>query len=198
MFVADTKSVVETSLGMVRGHLGRELGLIDESKFNFLWIVDWPLFEYDEDSQRYFAMHHPFTMPTQDDLATFDETPSAATAQAYDIVLNGYEIGGGSMRIYDPLVQERMFKTLGIDEAEIREKFGFMIDALQYGTPPHGGIALGVDRLAMLLVGSDSIRDVIAFPKTASASCLMTNAPSPVSESQLNELGIDLVQADKD
>lgn len=184
LFVADKKDVTENSLGMLRGHLGKELGLIDESKFNFLWIVDWPLYEYDEDAGRYFAAHHPFTMPAESDVETFDTKPGEALAQAYDIVLNGYEVGGGSIRIYDPEIQSRMFKTLGFSEDAQQEEFGFLIEALKYGTPPHGGIALGIDRLIMTLVNTDSIRDVIAFPKTNSASCLMTNAPGVASDSQ--------------
>ncbi|MCL2560441.1 MAG: aspartate--tRNA ligase [Turicibacter sp.] len=198
LFVADKKEVVENSLGMLRAHLGKELGLIDESKFNFLWIVDWPLFEYDEEAGRYFAAHHPFTMPAEQDVATFDTNPSAALAQAYDVVLNGYEVGGGSIRIYDPEIQARMFKTLGFSEADQQEQFGFLIEALKYGTPPHGGIALGLDRWAMILTGTESIRDVIAFPKTNSASCLMTSAPSMASAEQLEELSIRSVAEKKE
>ena len=190
LFVADKQEITQNSLGMLRGHLGKELGLIDESKFNFLWIVDWPLYEYDEDAGRYFAAHHPFTMPAEADVATFDINPGEALAQAYDIVLNGYEVGGGSIRIYDPEIQSRMFKTLGFSEDDQQEEFGFLIEALKYGTPPHGGIALGIDRLIMTLVNTDSIRDVIAFPKTNSASCLMTDAPGVASDVQLEELGI--------
>ena len=188
LVVADQKEVVENSLGMLRGHLGKELGLIDESKFNFLWVVDWPLYEYDEDAGRYFAAHHPFTMPADDQ--TFDTNPKAALAQAYDIVLNGYEVGGGSIRIYDPEIQSRMFKTLGFSKADQQEQFGFLIEALKYGTPPHGGIALGIDRLMMTLVQTDSIRDVVAFPKTNSASCLMTEAPNVANETQLEVLSM--------
>jgi len=197
LFVADKQEVTENSLGMLRGYLGKELGLIDESKFNFLWVVDWPLYEYDEDAGRYFAAHHPFTMPAEADIATFDTSPGEALAQAYDVVLNGYEIGGGSIRIYDPEIQSRMFKTLGISEADQQEQFGFLIEALKYGTPPHGGIALGFDRLIMTLLNTDSIRDVVAFPKTNSASCLMTEAPNMASEDQLAELSIDVMKEEE-
>jgi len=193
LFVADSADVVTASLGALRVHLAETLDLIDASKFNFLWVVDWLLYEHDEEAGRFFAAHHPFTMPATDCLDTFDVNPKEARAQAYDVVLNGYELGGGSIRIYDESVQARMFKTLGFSEEELRSQFGFMLDALQYGTPPHGGIALGVDRFAMILTGSDSIRDVIAFPKTASASCSMTEAPSFVSDEQLTELGIDVL-----
>ena len=193
LFVADKQEVTENSLGMLRVHLGKKLGLIDASKFNFLWIVDWPLYEYDEEAGRHFAAHHPFTMPAQSDVATFDTHPREALAQAYDIVLNGYEVGGGSIRIYDPEIQSRMFKTLGFSEEEQQEQFGFLIEALKYGTPPHGGIALGIDRLIMTLIGTDSIRDVVAFPKTNSASCLMTEAPGMASEEQLEALSVTTV-----
>ena len=194
LFVADKKEVVENSLGMLRGNLGKKLGLVDASKFNFLWVVDWPLYEYDETLGRYFAAHHPFTMPKDSDVATFHTQPREALAEAYDIVLNGYEVGGGSIRIYDPEIQSRMFKTLGFSEAEQQAQFGFLIRALKYGTPPHGGIALGIDRLIMTLIGTDSIRDVVAFPKTNSASCLMTEAPGTASEAQLEELSIATVE----
>ena len=190
LFVADKQEVTENSLGMLRGHLGKMLGLIDESKFNFLWVTDWPLYEYDEEAGRYFAAHHPFTMPAHQNIEDFDTNPSAALAQAYDVVLNGYEVGGGSIRIYDPEIQARMFKTLGFTAEDQQEQFGFLIEALKYGTPPHGGIALGLDRWAMILTQTESIRDVIAFPKTNSASCLMTAAPSMASILQLEELSI--------
>jgi len=193
LFVADKQEIVENSLGMLRVHLGKELGLIDESKFNFLWVVDWPLYEYDEEAERYFAAHHPFTMPALENIADFDTAPKEALAQAYDIVLNGYEVGGGSIRIFDPEIQARMFKTLGFSEADQQAQFGFLIRALKYGTPPHGGIALGFDRLIMTLLGTDSIRDVVAFPKTNSASCLMTEAPSVASDEQLEELSVKTV-----
>ena len=192
LFVADKKSVVADSLGALRLHLGKELELIDESKFNFLWVIDWPLFEYDEEAGRFFAAHHPFTMPSLDTLDTFDTDPHHAKAQAYDIVLNGYELGGGSLRIYRPDIQSRMFETLGFTKEEAEEQFGFLINAFKYGTPPHGGLALGLDRIAMILTGSQSLRDVIAFPKNASASCPMTEAPGTVADAQLEELNIQL------
>lgn len=192
LFVADTKAVVADSLGALRLHLGKELGLIDESKFNFLWVIDWPLFEYDEEAGRFFAAHHPFTMPSLDTLDTFDTDSHHAKAQAYDIVLNGYELGGGSLRIYRPDIQSRMFEALGFTKEEAEEQFGFLMNAFKYGTPPHGGLALGLDRIAMILTGSQSLRDVIAFPKNASATCPMTEAPGRVSEAQLDELHIQL------
>ena len=197
LFVADKKSVVAESLGALRLHLGKALNLIDESKFNFLWVIDWPLFEYDEDSKRFFAAHHPFTMPSLDTLSTFDTNPHEAKAQAYDVVLNGFELGGGSLRIYQPDVQARMFKALGFKKEEADEQFGFLMNAFKYGTPPHGGVALGLDRIAMILTGSASLRDVIAFPKNASASCPMTDAPGVVSDLQLDELNIQLKNRDQ-
>ena len=192
LFVADTKAIVADSLGALRLHLAKELGLIDESKFNFLWVIDWPLFEYDEEAGRFFAAHHPFTMPSLDTLDTFDTDSHNAKAQAYDIVLNGYELGGGSLRIYRPDIQSRMFEALGFTKEEAEEQFGFLMNAFKYGTPPHGGLALGLDRIAMILTGSQSLRDVIAFPKNASATCPMTEAPGRVSEAQLTELHIQL------
>ncbi|MGM0874380.1 MAG: aspartate--tRNA ligase [Bacillota bacterium] len=192
VFIADKKSVVADSLGALRLKLGKELQLIDESKFNFLWVVDWPLLEYDEATKRYYAAHHPFTMPAREDIGLFDTEPGNMKAQAYDIVLNGYELGGGSIRIFEKDIQEKMFKLLGFSEEEAKEQFGFLLDAFEYGTPPHGGIALGLDRLVMLLAGRTNLRDTIAFPKTASASDLLTNAPSAVSEAQLEELNLEL------
>ncbi|WP_369902500.1 aspartate--tRNA ligase [Bacillus manliponensis] len=192
LFVADKKSVVADSLGALRMRLGKELELIDESKFNFLWVTDWPLLEYDEEADRYFAAHHPFTMPFREDVELLETAPEKARAQAYDLVLNGYELGGGSLRIYERDVQEKMFKALGFSEEEAKEQFGFLLEAFEYGTPPHGGIALGLDRLVMLLAGRTNLRDTIAFPKTASASCLLTEAPSPVATAQLEELNLQL------
>ncbi|MBB5324828.1 aspartyl-tRNA synthetase [Anoxybacillus tepidamans] len=188
LFVADTKTVVADALGALRLKLGKELQLIDETKFNFLWVTDWPLLEYDEEEGRYYAAHHPFTMPVRDDLSRLETDPASVRAQAYDLVLNGYELGGGSLRIFERDVQEKMFKVLGFTEEEAREQFGFLLEAFEYGTPPHGGIALGLDRLVMLLAGRTNLRDTIAFPKTASASCLLTEAPSAVSDKQLEEL----------
>jgi aspartyl-tRNA synthetase len=172
--------------------LGKELGLIDQSLFNFLWVTDWPLLEYSEEDGRYYAAHHPFTMPFREDLELLESDPGSVRAQAYDLVLNGYELGGGSLRIFERHIQEKMFSILGFSPEEAKEQFGFLLEAFEYGTPPHGGIALGLDRLVMLLAGSTNLRDTIAFPKTASASDLLTNAPSPVSESQLKDLNLSL------
>jgi aspartyl-tRNA synthetase len=192
LFVADKKSVVADALGALRLKLGKELKLIDETKFNFLWVTDWPLLEFDEELGRYFAAHHPFTMPVREDLGYLDTDPAKVHAQAYDLVLNGYELGGGSLRIFEREIQEKMFKVLGFSEEEAREQFGFLLEAFEYGTPPHGGIALGLDRLVMLLAGRTNLRDTIAFPKTASASDLLTHAPDVVSPSQLVELHLSV------
>ncbi|WML40671.1 aspartate--tRNA ligase [Neobacillus sp. OS1-2] len=192
LFVADKKNVVADALGALRQKLGKELGLIDPSLFHFLWVTDWPLLEYDEEEGRYYAAHHPFTMPFREDLEYLESDPSKVRAQAYDLVLNGYELGGGSLRIFERPIQEKMFSVLGFSPEEAKEQFGFLMNAFEYGTPPHGGIALGLDRLVMLLSGSTNLRDTIAFPKTASASCLLTNAPGEVSEAQLKELNLSL------
>ena len=188
LFGADQRKIVYDSLGALRLKLGKELNLIDESKLHFLWVTEFPLFAYDEDAKRYVAEHHPFTSPIAEDLDLLETEPEKVRADAYDLVLNGFELGGGSQRIYKRDVQEKMFKALGFSEEEAREKFGFLLDAFEYGTPPHGGIALGLDRLVMILAGRTNIRDTIAFPKTTSASCLMTDAPSEVSSAQLEEL----------
>ncbi|MDN7240389.1 aspartate--tRNA ligase [Planococcus sp. N028] len=190
LFVADSASVVADALGALRSKFGKELGLIDNSVYKFLWITDWPLFEYDEKVGRYFAAHHPFTMPFEEDLDKLETEPQNVRAQAYDLVLNGYELGGGSSRIYRRDIQEKMFSVLGFTDEEAKAQFGFLMEAFEYGTPPHGGIAFGLDRLVMLLSGSTNLRDTIAFPKTASASDLLTNAPSPVAQEQLEELSL--------
>ncbi len=192
LFVADSFQVSCEALGALRKLIANEMNVINEKEYNFLWVVDWPLFEYDEEEQRYFAAHHPFTAPKNESLSYLKTDPSKCLAQAYDIVLNGYEIGGGSIRIHQFEVQNQMFKTLGFTQEEAYTQFGYLLDAFKYGAPPHGGIALGLDRIIMLLVNTENIRDVIAFPKTASASCLMSNAPSPVSDEQLKELNIKI------
>ncbi|SAZ11968.1 Aspartyl-tRNA synthetase [Staphylococcus aureus] len=190
MFVADKPNVVAQSLGALRVKLAKELGLIDEIKLNFLWVTDWPLLEYDEDAKRYVAAHHPFTSPKEADIAKLGTAPEEAEANAYDIVLNGYELGGGSIRIHDGELQEKMFEVLGFTKEQAQEQFGFLLDAFKYGAPPHGGIALGLDRLVMLLTNRTNLRDTITFPKTASATCLLTNAPGEVSDKQLEELSL--------
>ncbi|WP_290751767.1 aspartate--tRNA ligase [Exiguobacterium sp. UBA3968] len=190
LFVAAKASIVADSLGALRQKLAKELDLIDESVFNFLWVTDFPLVTYEEEDGRFYANHHPFTMPRREDLELLETDPGKVLAVAYDLVLNGYELGGGSQRIYERDIQERMFKLLGFSEEEANEQFGFLMEAFEYGTPPHAGIALGLDRLVMLLAGRSNLRDTIAFPKTASASDLLTAAPSPVSDAQLNDLSI--------
>jgi len=194
-FVADTEPVTWDVLGRLRLEFAQKLGLADESQRKFLWVVDYPLLEWDADEKRYSAMHHPFTSPSDEDLKRIDKDdadPASFSAKAYDVVLNGFEIGGGSIRIHRQEVQERMFGLLGISKDEAAAKFGFLLDALRFGAPPHGGIALGLDRLIMLMVGGESIREVIAFPKTQKASCLMSEAPSRVDDKQLKELQIRL------
>lgn len=191
-FGADKTSVVNASLGNLRNKLGKELDLIDEDKYNFVWITDWPLFEYDEDEERFVAAHHPFTSPKEEDIELLETTPEKVKANAYDIVLNGYELGGGSIRISNPELQEKMFKALGFSEKQMHDQFGFLIEAFKYGAPPHGGLAYGLDRLVMLLTKTDNIRDVIAFPKTSSAQDLMMDSPSNVSNRQLNELHLQI------
>ncbi|MEB7788038.1 aspartate--tRNA ligase [Staphylococcus equorum] len=190
LFVADKPSVVAQSLGALRLKLAKELNMIDETKLNFLWVTDWPLLEYDEDVKRYTAAHHPFTSPKQEDIEKLITEPENVQANAYDIVLNGYELGGGSIRIHDADLQAKMFEVLGFTDEQAKEQFGFLLDAFKYGAPPHGGIALGLDRLVMLLTNRTNLRDTIAFPKTASATCLLTDAPSEVSENQLEELSL--------
>ena len=193
LFVADRSDVVFHSLGALRLKLGKELGLIDDEAFHFLWVTDWPLLEYDEEEGRYTAAHHPFTMPVEEDLEKLKTDPGSVRAKAYDLVLNGYELGGGSLRIYQKDLQNKMFDALGFTQEQAEEQFGFLLDALEYGAPPHGGVALGLDRIVMLLAGRSNLRDTILFPKTASASDLLTDAPSEVSESQLRELHIRML-----
>ncbi|NQT54081.1 aspartate--tRNA ligase, partial [bacterium] len=193
LFVADAPDVVAASLDGLRRRLGAELGLIPKDCFAFCWVVDFPMFLWNAEEQRPDPTHHPFTMPHPEDLDSLEERPLDARAYAYDVVLNGTELGGGSIRIHRPDVQERIFRLLNIGEEEAQEKFGFLLDALKYGAPPHGGIALGLDRLIMLLLQRDSLREVIAFPKTQRAVELMTGAPSEVSARQLQELGLRIV-----
>jgi len=192
LFGADKPAVTNEALGRLRGHLGNKLGLTDPDSYKFLWVTDFPLLEWDGEQRRHLAVHHPFTAPLDEDIPLLDTDPGKARAKAYDLVLNGSEIGGGSIRIHDQAVQSRMFKLLGIGEEEARQKFGFLLDALEFGAPPHGGIAFGLDRVMMILTGAGSIRDVIAFPKTQKATCLMSEAPGTVDEKQLRELGIRL------
>lgn len=179
-------------LGALRNEIGYKLGLKKKDKFSFLWVTDFPMFEWSEEQQRYVACHHPFTQPKEEDIPLLDTDIAKVKANAYDIILNGYELGGGSLRIYDNDLQEKIFEILGMSEEEIHNKFGFFIDAFQYGTPPHGGLAFGLDRIAMILSESDSIRDVIAFPKNANAKCPMSKAPTPVDPAQLEELHIEI------
>jgi aspartyl-tRNA synthetase len=175
---------------MLRLEMGRELKLVDERAYRFLWVTDFPLFEWDRELGRLVSLHHPFTSPVDEDLALLATDPGKVRAKAYDVVLNGYEVGGGSIRIHDSALQSRIFELLALSEEEARDRFGFFLEALQYGTPPHGGIALGVDRTVMIMAGETSLRQVIAFPKTASGADLMTGSPSPVRDEQLRELGV--------
>lgn len=194
LIIADKKNVVNQSLSFLRNKFGKLLNLINEDEYKFVWIVDWPSFEFDEEEQRYVAAHHPFTSPKDEDKERILTSPESCYSKCYDIVLNGFELGSGSIRIHDQKTQANMFKAIGLTEEEIKEKFGFFVDALKYGTPPHGGIALGLDRLAMLLTHSSSIRDVIAFPKSANAIDPMSEAPSFISEKQLQELKLKVVK----
>jgi len=192
LFVSDKTNRCYTVLGALRLEIARRQGILEKVKneFNFLWVIDFPLFELDEDSGRYVAMHHPFTSPMEEDIPLLKTSPGEARAVAYDVVVNGAEIGGGSIRIHDSEVQSKMFELMNISEEEAQDKFGFLLEALSYGAPPHGGLALGLDRLVMTLVGIDNIRDVIAFPKTTSGLSLMDGSPTHVDDKQLKELGI--------
>ncbi len=191
--VASTPKVVASSLGFLRIELAKEHDLIKPDDYKPLWVVDWPLFEYDEELGRYFAAHHPFTAPKVADKDLLATEPNKCLARAYDFVINGYEVGGGSIRIANQDLQAQMFETLGFSEEEAYKQFGFFIDALKYGTPPHGGIAFGIDRLSMIFGDTNNIKDVIAFPKTQSARCPMMDAPNKVSEYQLEELQLNVV-----
>ncbi len=193
-FMADVPKVVYDSLGALRLEIARRKNLINKDEFNFVWVTDFPLFEWNEDEKRYEAMHHPFTSPVEEDLEHLESDPAKVRARAYDITLNGVEIGGGSIRIHRSDVQQRMFRVLNISDEEARLKFGFLIDALKFGAPPHGGLALGMDRIVALILGEDSIRDVIAFPKTQKGVCMLTDAPSEVDIKQLVELGIKVIK----
>ena len=194
LFAADRNKIVWSVLGALRVELAEQMGLLDKNDYKFLWVTEFPQFEWSDEEERFVAMHHPFTMPMDEDLDKLESDPGSVRAKAYDIVLNGTEIGGGSVRIHQADVQQRMFKALGLSPEVANEKFGFLLDAFKYGVPPHAGLAYGLDRLVMLMAKRDSIRDVIAFPKVKDASCLLTNAPDVVDEKQLSELSIDIIQ----
>jgi aspartyl-tRNA synthetase len=192
LLIADRIQIALTAMGQVRLEFGKRLKLIPENSFQFLWVVNFPLLEYDEEEKRYVAVHHPFTAPLPEDEAKLLSDPGSVRSNSYDLVLNGVELGGGSLRIFRRELQEKMFKAIGLSMEEAEDKFGYLLEAFEYGTPPHGGIAFGLDRLAMLLSGCSSLRDVIAFPKTTSAACLMTEAPSEVDPGQLKDLYIKI------
>jgi aspartyl-tRNA synthetase len=196
-FAADKNKVVWDVLGNLRLEIARNLDMLDKGQYNFLWVTEFPLLEYSEEENRYVAMHHPFTMPMDEDLPLLDTDPGKVRAKAYDIVLNGCEVGGGSVRIFQSDVQEKMFSVLGFSKEDAYERFGFLLNAFKYGVPPHAGLAYGLDRLIMLMAKCDSIREVIAFPKVKDASCLMTDAPNVVDKKQLDELFIDLVKTEE-
>lgn len=197
LFAADKSAIVYSVLGAIRVELGKELGLVDESKFNFLWVVEFPLLEWSDEENRFMAMHHPFTMPMEEDWQYIDSDPGRVRAKAYDIVLNGVELGGGSVRIHQDDIQEKMFEVLGFTKEQAWSQFGFLLNAFKYGVPPHAGLAYGLDRFVMLLVGTDNIREVIAFPKIKDASCLMTQAPGTVDSKQLEELQIAVISPEE-
>ena len=197
LFAADKNDIVWSVLGALRLELGRQMGLIDENRFNFLWVTEFPLLEWSEEENRFVAKHNPFTMPMDEDLPKLDSAPGSVRAKAYDIVLNGVELGGGSVRIFQNDIQEKMFEVLGFEKEDAYNRFGFLLNAFKYGVPPHAGLAYGLDRLVMLLVHADSIRDVMAFPKIKDASCLLTNAPDVVDMAQLTELGIALADSEE-
>ena len=190
--LADKNDIVLNSLGALRCVIAKEMNLLNPNEYNLCWIVDFPLFEYHEEEKRYVSKHHPFTHPKDEDIKYLESNPEKVYAKAYDIVINGDELGGGSIRINNSDLQNRMFKALGLTKEETEIKFGFLLEALKYGTPPHGGLAFGLDRLIMLLAGTNNIKDVIAFPKTQSASDLLTDAPCIVSEAQLEELNLKI------
>ena len=194
LFAADKNKVVWDVLGNLRLEIARQLDLLKKDDYKFLWVTEFPLLEYSEEEDRYVAMHHPFTMPMEEDLPLIDTDPGKVRAKAYDIVLNGTEMGGGSVRIHQADIQEKMFEVLGFTKEKAQEQFGFLLDAFKYGVPPHAGLAYGMDRMVMLMVGADSIRDVIAFPKVKDASCLMMEAPSQVDPKQLEDLSIGVVE----
>lgn len=190
--IADKPAVIAAALGELRKEMARRMNLINEDEFAFTWVVDFPMFEYSEEDKRYVAMHHPFTMPRVEDLDKLETDPAHVYAQAYDLVLNGIELGGGSLRIYQPDIQQRVFKAIGLTQEEAEQKFGFLLRAFEYGAPPHGGLAFGLDRMIMLMLKRKSIRDVIAFPKTQNAIDPMSEAPSEVTRKQLHELHIQV------
>ena len=195
--IADQKRIAQTSLGALRQKLGHDLELINENEYQFLWVTNFPMFEYSESEDRYVAAHHPFTAPNEEDVDKLMSDPAHCYSRAYDLVVNGYELLSGSIRIHDQKLQEKVFEAIGMSMAEAHEKFGFFLDAFQYGTPPHGGVGIGLERLIMLLAQTDNIRDVVAFPKTASAADLMSEAPSPVYEQQLDELRLQIKKNDE-